>query len=55
MSYVKGRRGVLHPVTDSAAERRARLEVIAEVAVLVAAVVIIVAIGVLVMHVRGVL
>jgi hypothetical protein len=55
MAYVRGRRGVLHPVTDSAAERRARLEAIAAVVVLVAAVIIIGAIGVLVMNVRGVL
>jgi hypothetical protein len=55
MAYIKGRRGLPIPVTDSPAERRARLESIAAVVVLIAAVVIIGAIGVLVMQVRGVL
>jgi hypothetical protein len=55
MATIQGRRGERIPVTDSPAERRARLETIAAVVVLVAAVIIIGAIGVLVMNVRGVL
>jgi hypothetical protein len=55
MAYIKGRRGERIPVTDSVAERRARLERIAAVVVLIAAVVSVGGIGVLVMNVRGVL
>jgi hypothetical protein len=55
MGHIIGRRGERFDVTDSVAERRERLERIAAVVVLVAGVIIIGAIGVLVMHVRGAL
>jgi hypothetical protein len=53
MSVVKGRRGIRISVVDSVAERSARLERIAALVVLAAAVVMVGVIGVLVMQVRG--
>jgi|GEM_PF-6706842 len=59
MSVVKGRGGLVVVVPESAVERaaraRARLERVAAVVVLVAALVTVATIGVLVMSVRGVL